>query len=128
MAATILDGRRILLVEDEPLIALDVEELCLEHGAASVVVMRDVGETQAMDFSAFDVAIVDLILGRRSSLPVAASLKAAGIPFVFSSGYAEAPEIAAEFPEAVLLTKPYAGQALLDALVAALAPAALRDD
>ena len=83
-----LDGLRVLLIEDEPLIALDVEELCLEYGAASVVVLRDINETEAIDFSAFDVAIVDLVLGQRSTLPVAAALKAAGIPFVFSSGYA----------------------------------------
>jgi CheY-like chemotaxis protein len=119
----ILEHRRVLLVEDEPLIALDVEELCLEHGAAQVVTARRIEEAEAQDFSQFDVAIVDLVLGDRSTLPIAAAMRATGLPLVFTSGYSSAPELASAFGDVTLLSMPFVGNALVQALVAAIAAA-----
>jgi DNA-binding response OmpR family regulator len=118
----LLEGRHLLLVEDEPLIALDVEELCLEHGAAQVATIRRAEEAQSLDFSLFDAAIVDLVLGDHSSLPLAARMRAHNLPIVFTSGYTHTPELALDFPEVAMLSKPYAGSTLVEALVAAIKP------
>ena len=115
-----LQHARVLLFEDEPLIALDVEELCLEHGASEVIVVRRLEDAETVELAAFDVAIVDLILGKYSTVTIATALRDAGVPFIFSSGYADAPELAADFPDVRLLAKPYAGEALIGALTAAM--------
>ena len=41
----ILSGLRILILEDEFLIALDVEQLCRDHGATDIIVERDLERT-----------------------------------------------------------------------------------
>ena len=118
-----LEGQRILLVEDEPLIALDVEELCLEHGAKQILTVQQTEDAQTLDFSHFDVAVVDLVLGDRSTLPLAAAMRANGLPLVFTSGYSYAPELVLDFGDITLLSKPFAGTRLIEALTAAMAAA-----
>lgn len=115
-----LEGHRILLIEDEPLIALDVEELCSEHGATQVITVRQIEDAQSLDFSLFDVAIVDLVLGDRSTLPLAAAMRAKNLPIVFTSGYSQTPELAMDFPDVTMLSKPFAGSTLVEALMAAV--------
>ena len=118
---------RVLLFEDEPMIALDVEELCLEHGAREVVIVRRLEDAEAVDLTAIDIAIVDLILGRDTTLAAASALRSAGVPFIFCSGYAEAPELAADFGDVRVLAKPYKGEVLIAALAAAMSGSLLRD-
>ncbi|HEY6631163.1 MAG TPA: response regulator [Rhizobiaceae bacterium] len=111
----VLEGLRILVLEDEFLIAMDVEQLCRDHGAADVIVARSLGETVAD----VDGAIVDMLLDGVSTLDFAAELQAAGTPFVFSSGYTDNGELAKRFPGVAMVGKPYAGQDLIEALAAA---------
>ena len=87
-----LEGVRVLIVEDEPLVAMLLEDMlsdlgCIVAGAAStlaeaVALASDAG-------AAIDVAILDVNLGRDSSAPVAEALAARGAPFVFATGYGE---------------------------------------
>lgn len=112
-----LEGLRILVLEDEFLIAMDVEQLCLEHGAESVSVARNLEEADA--HVEFDAAIVDLMLGGASTFDFAETLKAAAKPFVFASGYTDSPEIAERFPGVTLVGKPYSGTDLIEALALA---------
>jgi DNA-binding response OmpR family regulator len=112
-----LEGLRILLLEDEFLIAMDVEQLCLDHGAASVVAARSVDEVG--DDLDFDAAIVDLLLGGVSTFDFAARLKDAGKPFIFASGYTDDAEVRQRFPGISLVGKPYAGDDLVEAVAAA---------
>ena len=57
----LLDGLRVLILEDEFLIAMDVEQLCRDHGAREVSIARDLVEIDAGQVKeTFDVAIVDL--------------------------------------------------------------------
>lgn len=63
-----LNGLRVLLLEDEVLIAMDVEQLCLDNGAAMVKTVRDLAEIKAANPALFDIAIVDLRLGGQSTL------------------------------------------------------------
>jgi DNA-binding response OmpR family regulator len=116
----LLDGLRILVLEDEFLIAMDVEQLCRDYGAVDVVIVRDLTEIDRQDAVArFDVVIVDLMLGGSSTLDFASQLREAGVPFVFASGYSDADEINASFPGTRLVTKPYSGDDLVGAVAEA---------
>ncbi|TPK85345.1 response regulator [Mesorhizobium sp. B2-4-12] len=116
----LLDGLRILVLEDEFLIAMEVEQLCRDHGANEVVVARDLTEVDGRKIALqFDVAIVDLMLGGASTLEFAAGLRETGVPFVFASGYSDAHEIQVSFPEVRLVSKPYSGQDLVEAVALA---------
>lgn len=109
----------VLVVEDEPLIALDVEAICLESGAATVTIARTVAELDTMDLQKFDIAILDRNLGIDTSHGIARRLDAQGTPFVFTSGFADENELA-EFPHAPLVQKPYSTNQILEAIAAAL--------
>jgi len=116
----LLSGLRILILEDEVLIAMDVEQLCRDNGAADAVIVRDLAEIDRRDRPAdFDAAVVDLMLGGVSTLDFAAQLRSAGVPFVFASGYSDADEITGSFPEVRLVSKPYSGDDLIEALAMA---------
>lgn len=118
--AGLLDGLRILVLEDEFLIAMDVEQICRDDGAADVVIARSVADAEAAAASStFDAAILDLLLGGVSTLPFAATLRQRGVPFVFASGYTDLEEISASFPGVRIVGKPYGGNDILSALVQA---------
>lgn len=115
----LLNGLRVLLLEDEVLIAMDVEQLCLDNGAATVKTVRDLAETEAANPALFDIAIVDLRLGGQSTLGFARRLNEMDISFIFASGYTDIKEIAQECPGAIFVPKPYSGNDLIDAVAAA---------
>ena len=115
--SNLLDGLRILVLEDEFLIAMDVEQLCRDYGAEDVVVARRLEEIS--DELEFDAAIVDLLLGGVSTFGFADRLKRLGKPFVFASGYTDNAEVAQRFPGVAMIGKPYAGNDLVEAVAAA---------
>nr|WP_214469749.1 response regulator [Mesorhizobium sp. dw_380] len=99
---------------------MDVEQLCRDHGAREVVIARDLAEINGREVATqFDAAIVDLMLGGTSTLEFAAGLRKTGVPFVFASGYSDAEEIRTSFPGVRLVTKPYSGEDLVEALAVA---------
>ncbi len=114
----LLSGMRILVLEDEFLIAMDVEQLCRDNGAVDVILAQDLAE---IDHSTpdFDAAILDIMLGGISTLPFAHKLHQRGIPFVFASGYTDFEEILAAFPGVAFIGKPYSGDELIEAVAAA---------
>lgn len=83
-----LDGRKILVVEDE-MIAMRNMEFVLENlGCLAIFPVSSV--LQAFTLLAienFDLAILDVNLGKENSYPIADLLIARGIPFAFSTGY-----------------------------------------
>lgn len=116
----LLAGLRILILEDEFLIAMDVEQLCRDHGATDVVIARELSEIDEGQLSSsFDAAVVDLMLGGVSTLDFAGQLRHAGVPFVFASGYSDSEELNVTFPGIRLVAKPYSGDDLVTALAAA---------
>jgi DNA-binding response OmpR family regulator len=82
-----LVGRLILIVEDEPLIALDIRR-SFEAAGARVVVMRTL-ETAlaAVEDPDLSAAILDHMLGKDDSSRLCKRLKERDIPFVIHSGY-----------------------------------------
>ena len=79
---------RILIVEDEPFIALTLEDMLDELGFALAGTVSQVGE--AMDLvsrEAIDCALLDVNLGSEKIDPVADELASRGCPFIFTTGY-----------------------------------------
>jgi CheY-like chemotaxis protein len=97
---------RVLLVEDEPIIAMTAEDMLDALGCQ--VVARAATLEEALAASArgdFDVAMLDINLNGVTSLPVADALKDAGKPFIFTTGYGI--EGCGSHRDVPLVTKPY---------------------
>lgn len=82
------DSRSVLIVEDEPLIAMMLEDFLLSLGHEVAGICETVEEALArIDQGGFDVAIVDVNLkGGEQVWPVADRLAEKGIPYCFSTG------------------------------------------
>ncbi len=105
-------GRRVLLVEDEALVAMMIQE-CLTECGHSVVgpINRAAEALSAAKDGDFDAAILDINLGDGMAYPVAEILSARGVPFVFLTGY-DADMIDRRFGEVPILQKPIERQML----------------
>lgn len=81
-------GRRVLIVEDELLLALTLEDVLagLGHRVTGVATRLDQALRLARDGD-IDFAILDINLAGTLSFPVADILRERGIPFIFASGY-----------------------------------------
>lgn len=107
---------RVVLIEDEPLIALDVEQIVVEAGFEVAGMAATFEGALALVASAeFDAAVVDANLGGKSAGAIADVLKGRGIPFVAISGYSIDQRPAA-FAGAPFLSKPFKPSALLAAI------------
>jgi CheY-like chemotaxis protein len=115
----------ILIVEDEPLIAMMIEDYLDELGYAVVGNVDGVPEALArVAEGGFDAAILDIHLRDGvAAWPVADALAAAGIPYILASGGHSDPEPGAHAAVPVL-GKPYSIEALSNALEVVLARAA----
>lgn len=108
----------VLLVENEALIALDLEGMLLSAGAKSV--HHKMSCRDALDWlerEKADLAILDLVVSDGSSAPVAEQLRKIGTPFVIYSGHTHdtAPDAAA-FGDAIWLSKPCTQSELVGAI------------
>jgi CheY-like chemotaxis protein len=102
-------GPSVLVVEDHALIALDLEAMLLDLGAARVLIANTADHAlKLVATQVFDAALVDIRINSSTSLAVAGALRDKGIPFAFSSGYAKIDSIPAEFQTRPLIEKPYA--------------------
>lgn len=115
-----LSGRRILVVEDESLVAMLLETILEDMGCVPVGPAADIDEGLALANSeTLDAALLDVNVAGRQIFPVAEALKARGVPFVFSTGYGEGglPE---EWRGQPTIQKPFTEAAVRDALMAAV--------
>lgn len=113
---------RVLIMEDEFLIALDVEQLCRDHGAADVVIVRKLDEhgPDPLDGEPFHVAILDVMLAGAPTTCFARRLSERRIPYIFATGYTDSDAILTTFSDVEIVSKPFAGDALLGAIARAL--------
>jgi CheY-like chemotaxis protein len=120
--ADIFSGKRILVVEDEFLIALDIQRILEGEGAKTVVTAGRVAQALDLFVSAgpFDAAVLDLKLDRETSTPVAERLHDAGVPFVFLTGGQATPDMIRRFDGAPVVGKPFDSDGLLAALAKAM--------
>jgi CheY-like chemotaxis protein len=117
-----LSGRRILVVEDEALIAMLVEDALLDAGANVLGPAATVEEALALFESGNpEAAVLDINLAGQASTPVADLLADHGVPFVVATGYGAAglPERHRGVP---VLAKPYDPQELVETLTRICCP------
>jgi CheY-like chemotaxis protein len=101
----------VLIVEDDPLIALDFEQTVLGFGAKTVRTAPNVARALEMiACRAPDFALLDIGLIREKSFAIAERLDALGIPFVFVTGYEVM--LPAPFANRPKLPKPFSTEAL----------------
>jgi CheY-like chemotaxis protein len=118
-----LNGRSILIVEDDVLLATDLTVFLrglgvrVAHSAPSVP-----AALSAMVHYVFDAAVLDVNLQDEWVFPVANALQRAEIPFLFLTAYAPA-SIPAQHRERPFLQKPYNNAMLAEALRALVEPA-----
>ncbi|KQO82254.1 HWE histidine kinase domain-containing protein [Rhizobium sp. Leaf262] len=108
---------RVFLVEDQMLIAMDVEYMLEGRGITNI----ETATSSAMALEKLkgltpDVAILDINLGSDTSIPVAYELLRRNIPFMFATGYADGIMIPAEFSEVPVIRKPYDEDALMNSI------------
>jgi CheY-like chemotaxis protein len=114
-------GKRVLVVEDEPMIRLLLDDMLTDLGYSMAAEAGRLDDAlAAAKQGEFDVAILDVNLNGQPITPVVDVLVARGVPFLFVSGYARRgiPEAHSRIP---LLQKPFQTEGLARAL-AAVAP------
>jgi len=117
-----LSGRRVLVVEDETMVAWLLEDMLADLGCAVIGPAAHVNQALAMlDAEAIGAAVLDINLNGQKSYPVAEALAARGVPFVFSTGYNKdsLPNSYQGFP---VLQKPFDRLKLRDTLAKLLTP------
>jgi CheY-like chemotaxis protein len=119
-----LAGKRCLVLDDEFLIALDLQEI-LQGANAIVTSFGNAADAMAAlgGGARFDLAVLDIRLEEApvDCMAIAALLDARGTPFIFLTGLRVDNPYAQKFPAAPVVEKPYQAQTLMDALRRALA-------
>lgn len=116
-----LRGKRVLVVEDEFLILLDIQGILEAAGARVLAVSRVEDALKAIETAdEFDAGVLDLKLEKDSSTPIAEKLAAINVPFVFLTGAPDDAELAHEFKSTPVVGKPFDSAALLAALQRAM--------
>lgn len=114
--ARLLEDRRILVVEDEFLAALDMAEAVERHGGRVVGPVGRLGQAMELARSeALDAAILDVRLDGETSFPLADLLAERGVPMLFATGYDHA-HLPERFDAARRIAKPVSDAALEGAL------------
>lgn len=123
MAQSPVASKHCLVLDDEFLIALDIQDILTHAGAADVVCVSQAKDAlKAIEARTFDIAVLDVMLGGKdlTSLPVAEALTAKNIPFVFLTGMRAGDGHTAKFPNAPTIEKPYEPRILLATIERAL--------
>jgi light-regulated signal transduction histidine kinase (bacteriophytochrome) len=106
----------LLLVEDQMLIAADVEAMLADHGITKVTTAPSVAEAmRRLKMFTPNAAILDVNLGAGTSLPIAEELANRGVPFIFATGYSDRSIIPPHLA-APIVRKPYEAATLIGAL------------
>ena len=104
-----LHAMRVLVLEDEALVAMLLEDMLADLGCSTVGPFAELGDATAFvdaKSQGIDAAIIDVNVAGQSSYPLAAMLAAGGVPFAFSTGY-DVSGIAAEWRGRPWLRKPF---------------------
>ena len=112
-----IDGRRILVVEDEILVAGELADDIEELGGLVVGPAYSVSEALVIsERSDFDAAILDINLNGKEVFPVSDLLLGRGIPFVFHTGTVKGPSALKLYDGVPVVSKPSLTVDLLQAL------------
>ena len=128
MHLDLFSRKLVLLVEDEPLIAHDVEHALRKAGARVITAGHLDAALYMTEHPQLSAAVVDLRLGDESAIPILRRLAHRHLPFVVHTGYV-ADEVQREWPVAPIIQKPATPDRIAEALAHSLRPLAsnLRD-
>ena len=116
--AAALNGVRVLLVEDEPLVAMDVEAILTDQGCEIVGVATSVQSAGVLiDQGGFDVVLLDCNLMGQPVGALAQRLRDLAKPFAFATGYGAA-GLPDGFESVSILAKPYRAEELIGVVAA----------
>ena len=102
---------RVLLLEDNFIIALDLASLVREAGAEPIGPVATVADAlSVVAAGSIDAAILDINLGEENAYAVAESLRGRSIPFAFATGYNAADMLPPSCADAPVLPKPYSAR------------------
>lgn len=111
-----LANRRILIVEDEAVIAMLIEDVLASAGARVVGLAATVAEAiRAVERDRPDAVTLDGNLRDELSGPVAARLRELSVPFLLVTGYVDRAQADPELARAPCLEKPFTATSLLRA-------------
>lgn len=109
-------AQRVLVVEDEVMVAMLVEDMLIEMGFDVVGPAYRLSDgLQLAEREAIDLAVLDVNLNGARSFPIAVILADRGIPFVFATGYG-AVAVEDDFPGVPVVSKPFTLDRLDEAL------------
>ncbi len=115
MGSAELSGCSILVVEDEPLIALDVQS-ALKNAGASILAATDATDAvRLVASSKLAAAVLDVDLGDLDCWVVCRLLARGNVPFLFYTGYTQS-EVFKDWPEAPVLAKPASHEQIVAAV------------
>lgn len=121
-AADVPPGTRVLIVEDEMLVAMELESLITDQGCAVVGPASTVDRALALiEQERPDAAILDVNLDGTTAAPVAAALRARHVPFVLATGYGAGQELQPELRGVPRVAKPVDHDHLVRTLAGVLA-------
>ena len=110
------EPRRVLIVEDEALIAMYVEDVISKFGYSVVGVVSNLEEALAfIESNTLDAVVLDINLRGKLVFPLADTLMRRGIPFIFASSYGER-GVPARYRVGPIVQKPFTASELRRAL------------
>jgi len=113
------DRKSILIVEDEAMIAMDLEGVVSALGYDVFGTVATVTDgLKALEAGTPSLAIVDMNLSGDSSRPIAEALSARGVPMIFATGYADAGDVPETLVDAPRLSKPISQTELVRTITA----------
>ena len=105
-----LSGRAVLVVEDEPLIAISLKELFESEGANVDIASTPHDALRLVDQVVFSAAVLDFGSAGDDKAPLCRTLRAYGIPFMYYTGYDDLHE---RSPGSPVVAKPASAKALI---------------
>jgi two-component SAPR family response regulator len=104
---------RVLLLEDNLMVALEAEDPLLKLGARKVRVASNLSAaTQFLAAEKVDFAVLDINLGAETTLSFAAEVRDAKVRFIFASGYGQEIRLGEPHQSALIVSKPYDQESL----------------
>ncbi|MFY9692165.1 MAG: response regulator [Xanthobacteraceae bacterium] len=124
-AVPALRGARVLVVEDDAILLMDLELILREAGAEIVGACRTVEDALAtVRKQPLSIAVLDVRIGGETIAPVVHQLGKHGTPFVFYTGQIGRDPALAEWPGSKIVAKPAPGRTIIAAVAEALGEAA----
>jgi DNA-binding response OmpR family regulator len=120
-SSELLSGARVLVVEDDFLIGLELAMILSDAGAVVIGPSQTVeAALKSADDQTLSAAILDIRLGPDTAAPIARRLTEHHVPFLFYTGQSKTDPMPAEWPDSPVISKPALPDALIRAVVALL--------